>query len=480
MDNEGELVNMSTENVDLILNHGTIVTQDDLRRVISDGSIAVRDGRIIGLGPVEEIAARYQAVEAIDVSGQIVFPGLINTHTHLFQVSTKGLGESWAVQEWVKQVTAPTAIHISPEEIYTFCLTGCLEHIHCGVTTLVDMSYRAHSYELHEQNIQAIKDSGLRGRYTSIISDYGKEYGVFDELMMPIDWFLEEYSRLLDQYPADDRLQVWMAIGAPWVISDEGIRKALEFSDKRNIPIVIHISENEVDNELSQQRYGKNIVPFMDEIGFLSPKVLAIHCVVTDDTDIELYAKNDVKISYNPVSNMYLGSGIPPIIKMDKAGLAIGIGVDGAGSNNSQDMIESMKVAALLQKVAHGDASVVDAQKVLDWATRDAARTVWMEDEIGSLEVGKRADLFVMAVNTSKIAPVHDPVASLVYSSGEENVVMTIADGKILMRDRVIQNIDEYRLIEECQDAAVRLADRCGSNVNQKRSFRPGNIQEAV
>jgi 5-methylthioadenosine/S-adenosylhomocysteine deaminase len=213
----------------------------------------------------------------------------------------------------------------------------------------------------------------------------------------------------------------------------------------------------------------------MEEAGFLKPEVLAIHCVDLDDQDIELLARHDVKVSYNPISNMYLGSGVAPVTKMQKAGITISLGVDGAGSNNSQDMLETLKIAALLQKVDARDASIVDAQQVLDWATRGGARAIGLEKEIGSLEVGKRADLFVVAPNTAKIVPIHDPIATLVYSCGEENVVMTIANGKILMRDRVIQHYDEQEIIQNCQQAALALAERCGSNSRIKRSWN-GNI----
>ncbi len=462
---------MDIETIDLLFTHGLIVTQDDRRRIIADGALAVHDGKIVAVGPSQVVSPRFQAGQTIDLQGKVVFPGLINTHTHLFQVGTKGLGEDMAVQDWVKVVTAPTAIHIRPEEMYTFCLTGCLEQIHCGVTTVLDMSYRAHSFALHQQNIQAMLDSGLRGRYTSIISDFGEDYGVLPELIMPIEWFMEEYGRLHSQYPPQDRMAVWMAIGAPWTVTDRGLEKALDYAVHTDTRMVMHINENEVDNALSQQRHGMNIVPYLAQVGFLRPELLAVHCVVTDEQDIALFAQHDVKISYNPVSNMYLGSGIPPIVKMSQAGLTIGLGVDGAGSNNSQDMIESMKVAALLQKVSAGDASVVNAQQVLDWATRDAARTIGLENEIGSLEVGKRADLFVLAPNSAKVVPILDPVATLIYSAGEENVEMTVVEGRILMQDRQIQHLDEPAILAECQATALALANRCGSNAKVQRNW---------
>ena len=458
--------------IDLLVTHATIVTQNDAREVIEDGAVAVAGDRIAAIGPTTELTARYNAADTLDVQGSALFPGLINTHIHLFQTGVKGLGEDMPVQDWVEVVTAPTAIHISPEEMYLFCLTGCLEQIHCGVTTVVDMSYAAHTFALHDSNIKAMTDSGLRSRYTTIISDFGEEYGVLPELIKPIEQFLAEYGQLLDKYPVSDRLAVWLAIGAPWTVTDRGLVEAREFTRRVGIPIVMHINENEVDNALSQERHGKNMIPYLAEVGFLGPDLLAIHCVDTDGTDIELFAKHDVKVCYNPVSNMYLGSGIAPIMKMLDAGLTVCIGTDGAGSNNSQDMIESLKVGALLQKVAAKDASVLDAQLALDWATREAAKVMGLSDDIGSLEIGKKADMFVLTPNSAKIVPVHDPVATLVYSSGEENVVATIADGQIVMKDRIIQYIDEPDILQQCQTAALRLADRCGSNRKLRRHWR--------
>lgn len=460
------------EHVDLLLVQGLIVTQDDRRQVVQDGAVAVLGDRIAAIGPTRELVARYTATERLDVSGCAVFPGLINTHTHLFQTSVKGLGEDMAVQEWVSVVTAPTAVHLTPEDAYLFGLNGCLEHIHCGVTTMVDMSYSVPTFEVHEAYIRAMLDSGLRGRYSSIISDYG-EFGLPPDLLKPIDQFLAETARLNALYPAGDRMGIWLAIGAPWVATDEAIRRTRAFASESGIFLTMHLNENNVDNVLIQKRHGKDAVAYLEEIGFLGPDFLAIHCVVMTDEEIELLARRGVKVSYNPISNMYLGSGIAPVVKMAQAGMTISIGVDGAGSNNSQDMIESLKMAALLQKVAARDASVIDAQTVLDWATREAAKVVGLSQDIGSLEVGKKADMFVLAPNSAKIVPAHDPVTTLVYSSGQENVTTTIVGGKVLMKDRVIQHLDEPEILWRCQAAALDLADRCGSNRKVTRSWRP-------
>jgi 5-methylthioadenosine/S-adenosylhomocysteine deaminase len=469
---------MDTQKIDLLLHYALIVTQDERRSIVPNGAIAIKDGRILALGPSPDLLKGFDAKEIIDLSGQIIFPGLINTHDHLFQVATKGLGEDMPLVEWVRVVTAPTATKITPEEMKLFCLTGCLELIHSGVTTVVDMSYMAHTFELHEQNIAAMQESGLRSRYSTIITDFGQEFGVLPDLLRPIEWFIKDYERLLEKYPSDDDFAIWVAIGAPWTITDRGLKKTLDFIKNTSTPVSMHINESMLDNISSLERFGKRAVPYLADEGFLRPDLLAIHCVQMDEQDIELFKQHDVKVSYNPISNMYIGSGIPPMMKMGKTGLTISLGVDGAGSNNSQDMIETLKAAALLQKVEARDPSVIDAQLVLDWATLGGARVLGLEHKIGSLEVGKQADLFVVAPNTSKVVPIHDPVATLVYSCGEENVVMTIVGGNILMKDRTILHLDEKDIIARCQQVGMALAERCGSNSKVRRSWK-GNTGDS-
>ena len=459
------------EAVDLLLTHGIVVTQDQDRAIIPDGAVAIRGDQIVAVGPTATLVGRFATAEIVDVQGNAIFPGLINIHTHLFQTGVKGLGEDMAVQEWVSVVTAPTAAHINAAEAYLFGLTGCLEHIRCGVTTIVDMSYAVPHFEVHEAYIQAILDSGLRGRYSSIISDFG-DFGLHPAIVKPIDVFLAETEKLKAKYPTTDRMGIWLAVGAPWVATDHAMRRTRAFATESGTFLTMHLNENEVDNELIQKRHGLDAVAYLDDIGFLGPDFLAIHCVVMTKAEIEKLAEFQVKVAYNPVSNMYLGSGIAPMAQMAQAGITIGMGVDGAGSNNSQDMIETLKIGALLQKVGSGDASLVDAQTLLDWATLGGAEVLGMSDRLGSLEPGKKADMFVLALNSPKIVPAHDPVTTLVYSSGEENVLHTIAGGQLVMKDKVIQRIDEADVLKRCQQAALDLADRSGSNQKLTRHWR--------
>ena len=221
------------EKADILLTQALIVTQDEKRTILPESSIVIISNRIHAIGPSSVIDSQFEAKKIINLHGKIVFPGLINTHDHLFQVATKGLGEDMAVQDWVFVVTAPTASNITPQEMYTVCLNGCLELIHSGVTSVIDMNYMAYTFGLHDENIHAIKDSGLRGRYTSIISDYGLQYGVPNSLIRPTDWFIDQYEQLLSKYPPNERMAVWIAVGAPWTVTGEGLDKSLALSKER-------------------------------------------------------------------------------------------------------------------------------------------------------------------------------------------------------------------------------------------------------
>jgi 5-methylthioadenosine/S-adenosylhomocysteine deaminase len=456
-------------NADLLVQHALVVTQNDRREVIDDGAVAVQGGRLAAVGPTAEVTAQFTAARTIDARGQALFPGLVNTHTHLFQSAVKGLGEDMGVEAWVQAVTFPTAVAMNPEEVYLASLVSCLENLRSGATTIVDFMYPLGDRALHEAVIRAIVDSGLRGRYTRMVNDAGAEAGIRPLLIQAAELIERHHGA------ADGRLDIGLAVGAIWGITEAGLRATRRFASERHVPITMHINESLFDNASSLERFGRGTIPMLAHTGLLGPDLLAVHCVHMSAEDIALFAEHDVKVSYNAVSNMYLGSGIAPIIAMAKAGLTISLATDGSGSNNCQDMLETLKFSALLQKVAAQDASVVSAQMALDWATRGGARALGREAEIGSLEPGKRADFFLVNPYTSKATPVHDPLATLVYSAGQANVVTTVVDGRLLLEDGVCCHLDEAALLLEAQRAAQHLAQRCGTEklLEKRARWRP-------
>ena len=463
--------------VDLIVQHALVVTQDEQRTVIADGALAVNDGVIVALGTTDEIQQRFTARKCIDASGRTLFPGILNTHTHLFQSAVKGLGEDMAVEQWVQAVTFPTAVTMSPEEVYLLSMVSCLENLRSGATTVMDFMYGMRDPALHDAVIRAMIDSGLRGRYTRTIVDRGAEMGIPPAMLQPAEEALAHAQELQAAYDGagDGRLDIGLAIGVIWGMSEEGLRAVRRVADTTGMMITMHVNESPYDNIFAQEQWGMNTIPMLERTGVLGTDFNAVHCVHMTEEDIALFVKHDVSVAYCAVSNMYLGSGIPPITRLAAAGLRVGIAADGSGSNNCQDMLETLKFSALLQKVGQMNAGSVLAQQALDWATREGARALRLSTQLGTLAPGMKADFFLLNPFTPKAIPVHDPVATLVYSAGQANVETVVVDGKVLMQDGLFTHVDEAALLHETQRAAQHLAKRAGTEqlLAGRASWRP-------
>jgi 5-methylthioadenosine/S-adenosylhomocysteine deaminase len=463
------------QTVDLLVRHALIITQDGQRRIIEDGALAVRGSTIVALGPTAELDAAFTAARTLDATGRALFPGLLNIHTHLFQSAVKGLGEDMAVEQWVQAVTFPTAAAMRPEEAYLFALVSCLENLRSGATTVMDFMYGMRNPALHDAVIQAILDSGLRGRYTRTIVDGGAEMGIPPSMLQPAEESLAHAQALQARYAGagNGRLDIGLAIGVIWAMTAPGLRAVRRVADATGMTITMHVNETPFDNISAQQQWGRSTLAMLADAGLLGPDFIAVHCVHITDEEIDLFARHDVKIAYNAVSNMYLGSGIAPIIRMADAGLTIGLATDGSGSNNCQDMLETLKFSALLQKVGRMDAGCVLAQRTLDWATCDGARALGSGGQIGALAPGMKADFFLANPFTPKAIPVHDPVATLVYSSGQANVETVVVDGRVLMEGGLFVHLDEAQ--RDAQRAAQQLAVRAGTErlLAQRGKWRP-------
>ena len=463
--------------IDLIVRHALIVTQDEQRSVIEDGALAVDGGAIVALGKTADIEQRFVAAKRIDASGRALFPGLLNIHTHLFQSAVKGLGEDMAVEQWVQAVTFPTAATMNAEEVYLLSLVSCLENLRSGATTVMDFMYGMRDPALHEAVIRAMVDSGLRGRYTRTIVDRGAEMGIPSAMVQPAEEALAHAQELQAAYDGagDGRLDIGLAIGVIWGMTEEGLRAVRRVADATGMMITMHVNETPFDNIFAQEQWGLDTIPMLERTGVLGSDFNAVHCVHMTDEDIALFVQHGVSIAYCAVSNMYLGSGIPPMTRLADAGLRIGIAADGSGSNNCQDMLETLKFSALLQKVGQRNAGSVLAQQALDWATRDGARALGLGAQVGSLAPGMKADFFLLDPFTAKAIPVHDPVATLVYSAGQANVDTVVVDGRVLMEDGRFTHLDEAALLRETQRAAQHLARRAGTErlLATRASWRP-------
>jgi 5-methylthioadenosine/S-adenosylhomocysteine deaminase len=436
--------------VDLLITGGTVVVGDG--GVRHEAQLAVDGGRIVAIG-----AGEFTARRTIDATGQFAFPGLVDTHTHLYQTLLKGLGDDLPLMEWLDACTLPSIPHLTPRMCYVAAALGCIESLRSGCTTVFDYMVDHADPEIYEAILQAFDDVGVQGVLGRGLRDRLPEN--MPMTLQPIGDQLADCGRLLDAYGPE---RVWLAPGATWALHVDSLKAIRRLADERGARLSLHTDEVVYDSDESLRRFGMRTVPFLDSIGFLGPDVLHAHCVQLTEDDCQLLAKHGGCVAYNPVSNMYLGSGVPPIPRLLELGVTVGLGADGAASNNSQDMLEALKIGALLPKVAARDPAVFTASDALHIATVGGARALGRGD-FGTLEVGKRADLFIFDPLHAKSVPVHDPVSTLVYASGEVNVRTTVVGGRVVLDDGHITGVDEKAVLTEAQALALELSELAGT-----------------
>ncbi len=435
--------------VDLLITGGTLV---DTHGVQSNAMLAIDGDRIAAIGNGD-----FNAQRTISANGQFIFPGLVDTHTHLYQTLLKGLGDDLPLMEWLDACTLPSIPHLTPRMCYVAAAVGCIESLRSGCTTVFDYMVDHGDPEVYEAILQAFERTGVQGVLGRGLRDRLPEN--MPMTLSPFDEQLSNCEQLLDTYGPR---RVWLAPGATWALEVDGLKATRRLADERGARISLHTDEVVYDSEESMRRFGMRTLPFLESIGFLGPDVLHAHCVQLTDDDCQIVARHRGCVAYNPVSNMYLGSGVPPIPRLLSLGVTVSLGADGAASNNSQDMLEALKVSALLPKVAARDPAVFTAADALRIATVGGAAALG-RDDLGTLEVGKRADLFIFDPLQAKSAPMHDPVSTLVYASGEANVRTTIVGGRVMLDDGRITGVDEKAILTEAQTLAEYLADKAGT-----------------
>ncbi|QGP92579.1 Melamine deaminase [Neomoorella glycerini] len=442
--------------IDLLLTAGNIYTLDANDTRYETGSIAINNGRIVAIGCSNELEEQYIAKEKINANGKYIFPGLINTHTHLFQTILKGFARDMNLNDWLNTVIRPYVPHINAEICYLSALVGCIEALHSGTTTILDYMYAHPRPYLSDAVLQAFEDVGIRGLLARGFSERLYGSNTTGGMAEKSEEFLADALRLRSKY--GDR--IWLAPTAIWNMTDAGLRMVRDFAQDYQIPITMHINETELDDVFCLEHYGQPALVYLEEMGFLKEHLLAVHCVHIDAAGATILKKYGVKISYNPVSNMILGSGALPLSLLKKYQLNVSLGTDGAASNDSLNMLETMKVAALLPKVIYHDPAVISAQDIVRMATIDGAKALGLGEEIGSLEPGKKADLIIYNPLQPQSFPMHDPLATLVYTSNPTNIDTVIINGKLVMANNRIVTLDEEKVLKEALIAVGQLIER--------------------
>ena len=447
---------------DILIKNAYVLTMNDKREILKDACIAVTGDKIEAVGG-EELIGEYKAGRVIDAGGKVVLPGFISTHTHLFQTMLKGLGRDKALIDWLDSSVRVALHNFDEETIYYAALLGCMEGIKSGTTTILDYMYCHVIPGLDEQVIRAFEDIGIRGilgRSFTDVSGFPKETAC--SLVETEQDFLDETVRLTKALRGHPRITTALAPGAIWDQTDDGFREMRKIADTYKILITLHLVESESDDDFSLGYSGERAIPHLEKLGVFGPDFLAVHCVQMRDDDFALFKAHDVKVSNNPVSNMILASGVPPITRFLEEGITVSLACDGSASNDCQNMIEAIKMASLMQKVYTRDPLAVPAAKSLEMATIDGARALGRESDLGSLEAGKKADLIFYDPHTVFTAPVHDPAASLVFASTPESITDAMVGGRMVMEERHMVTVDEERVISEAERCARRLVEKSG------------------
>jgi 5-methylthioadenosine/S-adenosylhomocysteine deaminase len=440
-----------TQPVDLVIANGIVVTMDGARRIVNPGSVAIRGSAIVAVGSVGEIAKAYQPRETIDASGRVVMPGLINTHTHAPMVLYRGLGDDLALMDWLQKYIFPAeAKTVSPAFVRTGTALAALEMIRSGTTTYVDMYY------FEEEIARTTKQAGLR----AVLGQTIIEFPVPDA-KTPAD-ALKRAESFIREFQKDDLITPAVAPHAVYTNDARSLTQARDLARKYGVPLVTHLAETEAEIPLSIERHKARPVGALDALGIFDARVIAAHAVWLLPDEIELLQKRGVGIAHNPESNMKLASGTAPVPQFLAAKLAVGLGTDGAASNNDLDMFEAMRQAAFLHKLQSKDPRVVSAPVALEMATIGGARVLGREKELGSLEPGKLADLIVVRMDRVRQTPMYDPISHLVYTTRGDDVVSTVVNGRVLMRDGKVLSVNEAQVLGDARAAAAQVRAAVG------------------
>jgi 5-methylthioadenosine/S-adenosylhomocysteine deaminase len=439
------------QSVDLVVANGIVVTVDSERRIINPGSVAIRGNSIVAVGPADQIAAGYTAREVIDARGRVVMPGLINTHTHAPMVLYRGLGDDLALMDWLQKYIFPAeAKTVSPAFVRTGTQLAALEMIRSGTTAYVDMYY------FEEEIARETKRAGLRG----VLGQTIIEFPVADA-KTPADG-LARAEAFIREFQKDELITPAVAPHAVYTNDAASLRQSRDLARKYHIPLITHLAETEAEIPMSVERHKARPVAALDALELFSVRVIAAHAVWITPEELQVLRVRGVGLAHNPESNMKLASGTAPVPQYLAAGVPVGLGTDGAASNNDLDMFEAMRQAAFLHKLQSKDPRVVSARVALEMATIGGARVLGREKELGSLESGKLADVIVVRMDNARQTPMYDPVSHLVYATRGDDVETTIVNGRLLMRKGQVLTLKEEQVLAAARAAASDVRSAVG------------------
>lgn len=431
---------------DLMITDGTVLTMNPENTVFEHGTVVVSDGKIVAVGG-PELTTKYQAKKVLDVKGDIVMPGLINTHTHGSMTVFRSLGDD--VPDRLHRYIFPLENKlVSRDMVRTGANLANIEMIKGGVTTYADMYY------FEDEVAKTVDKAGLR----AVLGETIINFPVADA-QTPEEG-IAYAVRFINKYKDHPRITPAFAPHAPYTNTTENLQKIAALSEELNVPVMIHLAETDREKEeIAKRTGGKSPVQYMADIGVLNNRLLAAHVIMADDNDLNLLKKYDVGVAHNISANTKSAKGVAPVTQMLEKGIRTGLGTDGPMSSNTLTTMNELGLVGKIHKLETKNRAAMPPLTVVEMATMGSARALHMDDKIGSLETGKLADLIVVDTKAPNMVPVYSPYAALVYGANGANVRHTIVDGVILMEDRQLLTVDENEIIQDAQRFAEKVRE---------------------
>jgi 5-methylthioadenosine/S-adenosylhomocysteine deaminase len=440
------------QSADLLVTGGLVVTMNGPRAILGDGAVAITGDTIVAVGSRAEVEAKYVAKQTIDAKNSLVLPGFINGHTHVPMTLFRGIHDDVTLNDWLYKYIFPAeAKNVTEEFVRWGTRLAAAEQIRSGVTTFADMYY------FEDAVAEETKAAGMRGVLGETFIDFPAPDNKTNAAM------LDYTEKFLKKWQGDPLIHAAAAPHSIYTCSQKTLQDAAALARKYHAPILIHTSEMKKEWDDSLKNNGTSPVQYLDKIGLLGPDVVSAHCIFVDEADRKTLAARGVGCVHNPSSNMMIASGVSPVPEMQAAGIAVGLGTDGpAGSNNDLDIMEEIDLAAKLAKITKMSPLALNAKAVVEMATIDGARALHMEKEIGSLEVGKKADLILISLDEPNAVPMYDVYAAIAYSLKGSDVKTVVIGGRVVMRDHKLVTVDEAAAIAKAREYKKSIAASLG------------------
>jgi 5-methylthioadenosine/S-adenosylhomocysteine deaminase len=434
---------MTLSEFDIVVENGTILTMDAKHTTIERGQLGLSGDTIAYMGPVG--AREVRGTRVIDAGGGIIMPGLVNGHTHAAMTLFRGLADDLPLMEWLNSYIFPVERRLDASFVYAGTLLACAEMILGGTTTFCDM------YLFEKEVARAARKAGMRALVGEVLYDFDSpNYG-------PIEKGLEYTEELILEWRQDPLISIAVEPHALFTCSPELLRASHEKALRYGVPLITHLSETIAEVQEVKQRYGVKPVEHLKSLDLLGPHLIVDHAVHLDEKEIAMLAESDVKIIHNPESNMKLASGVAPVPRLLQAGITVGLGTDGCASNNNLDLFSEMDTAAKLHKVMTGDTTVMDAELVLRMATIEGAKALGLAKLVGSVEIGKKADIIVLDTRKPHLTPMFRPCSHLVYAAKGHDVSHVIINGRLVMEERRLLTLNLTEIMASAREKASHV-----------------------